>query len=231
MLTVNSKDRVSGTSGNFLIKNMRFRKVTSFKIDYISLPYSWYNINSNNNQIMINGSTVVTITSGQYNATSLASALQTALQAVDATFTVTYSTITGMYTIARSTVFVLNLSSASFTMRRQLGFNAKSDTASAISQTSDSYANLQNSNSISLHCELLAKFLDDIITDFRTDYLLSIPIDQNPGNLIVYRPAVDTIYNLREPIYADEMTFSLRDIDQNIISLNGCEWEMKLVFF
>lgn len=230
MLTINSKDRASGTSADFVLKKFAFRRVDRFRVEYLHLPYSWYNITSSTNQIRINGTTTVSVAAGQYSASTLASALQTALQSVDATFTVTYSSTTGKFTIARSTAFTLNLSSSLFTMKRQLGFNGTSDTGSATSQVSDSFANIHNGNSISLHSDVLSKVLNNAITDTRNDYVLSIPIDQNPGNLIVYRPSQDIYYKFRETIDCNEITIQLRDIDNNVISLNGCEFEMKIIY-
>jgi hypothetical protein len=230
MLTINSKDRSSGSSGNFLLKNFEFQRVDKFKIEYIHLPYSWYTITSLTNQIRINGSTTVSISAGQYNASNLAAALQTSLQIVDATFTCVYSSITGMFTIARSTNFTMNLSSPLFTMRRQLGFNGTLDTSSATSQTSDSVANLHNGNSISLHSNILSQYLGNQITDNRSEYVTSIPITVNMGNLLVYSPPSDIYYKFREQVNTRQMTLYLKDIDGNIINLNGCEWEMKLIF-
>jgi hypothetical protein len=232
MITINSKDRdsTSNSSADMLFKKINFNGIRRFKIEYIQLPYSWYNISSNYNSIRINGTNTVSVTAGWYTASGLASALQTALQVVDATFTCTYSSITGKFTIARTTNFTLNLSSSLFTMRRQLGFNSLSDTAAALTHTSDSIANVHMSNSISLHSDVLSKLLRNEISDHRSDYVMSIPIDVNMGDLLVYRPHTDEWYNFKEPMDTNSITLQLKDINNNIISLNGCDYEIKIVY-
>ena len=117
MFTINSKDRYSGTSGDFRLLNVMIRdNVKGFKIEYITLPYTWYNVSTSNNSIVVNGAPV-TISAGYYTISTLCTALQTALIVVDATFTCTFSTISGKVVIARSTAFTLNLSSSNWTMR------------------------------------------------------------------------------------------------------------------
>src|SRR5689334_17461696 len=155
MITINSKDRYSRTSDNMIYNIQRnLIGVKAFKIEYIQILYSWYNINSSNNQIRINGSTTISITAGSYTATSLASAISTALIAVDATFTCSFSSTTNKFTIARSTNFTLDLNSSLFTMKRQLGFNGTSQLSGASTYTSDSVINVHNNNSISLHSDV-----------------------------------------------------------------------------
>lgn len=229
MIVINSKDRSSGTSGNFTVRNLNKNKAAGFMIEYVHLPYSWYNITSNTNAIVINGGTSVTVTPGSYSASSLASALQTSLQLVDATFTVTFSTTTLKFTIARSTNFVLNLSNSGFTMKRQLGFRSTSNTGSSTSHTSDSVVNLQNGNSVYLHSNVLSMAQDNKISDSRNEFVLSIPIDKNPGELIVYKPYRST-YLFKDAFDINAMTLYLKDADQNNIDLNGVDWEIKILF-
>lgn len=234
MITINSKDRtsLSSSSSDFILKRNLETDVSGFRVSYIQLPYAWYNITSTSNSIRINGTNTVSITPGQYTASSLASALQTALQVVDATFTVTYSTTTGKFTITRNLGFTLNLSSSLFTMRRQLGFNSTSDTASNTSHTSDSVVNIHNGNSISLHSNLLGKALRNRISDSRSDYVLSIPITGNPGNLLYYAPGQDIVYKFDRPIHFEgDISFQLKDVDNNVLDMNGVNWEMGLVIF
>ena len=191
MITINSKDRHpnSNSTADMIFSNVGWSSVKRFKIEYISLPYSWYNINSKNNSIVVNGTTY-SISAGQYTANTLASTLQTLLQGIDATFTVSWSSQTQKFTTSRSTNFTFNLSSSALTLRRQFGFSLTSDQVGT-QIVSDSVANLQNSNSISLHSDLLSKALNNQITDTRYQYVMSIPIDQNPGGIITYRPSQD----------------------------------------
>lgn len=234
MFVFHSKDKDTNSSSNsdLIFKKVNLQKVSYFKIEYIHLFYSWYNISSSSNQIRINNSSTVSVTPGSYDSNTLATALQTALQVVDATFTCTYSATTNKFTIARSTVFTMNLSSSLFTMKRQLGFNSTSDTASATSQVSDSCINIHNGNSITFHSDILGKALNNKFSDVRSDFVMSIPINVNPGDIIYYQPTTDNIYKFNEPINISEhVTFIFKDIDSNTIDLNGTHWEMKIIYW
>jgi hypothetical protein len=230
MFTISSKDRKSGTSSNFNIDKIHRDKVKGFRVDYISLPYTWYNVSTSNNTIVVNGSNV-SISAGYYNITTLCSALQTALVSVDATFTCTYSSSTGKVTIARSTNFTLNLSSSSWTLRRQIGFNGTSNVTGATTFTSDSIVNINNGNSAYLHCSPLGKYIENQTTDNRSDFIISIPIDKSPQEIIYYVPPVENVYTFSQEIsLGGDQTFYFTDIDRNVLNLNGAEWEMKLIF-
>ena len=235
MLTINSKDRTitSTSSSNFVLQNIWETEIKGFYPEYISLPFSFYNISSSYNSIRVSGVTI-SVTAGQYSATSLATALQAALIAgmVDATYTCTYSTITGKFTIARTGNFTLDLNSSLFLMKRQLGFNGTSQLSGAATYTSDSFANLQNSNSISVHSNVFGKALDNAMTDGKGEVMFSVPIDKLPGEIIVYKPDPGIKYYFRQPLSLTErVTFYLRDINNNAVDLNGCDWEMRLVLF
>ena len=89
--------------------------IAALKILEVQIPFTWYTINNNNNTFKLNdgaGTTVVTLPIGNYDSSSLATALGTALTTASAgshTFTVTYASLTQKFTI------VSNQTSGSFT--------------------------------------------------------------------------------------------------------------------
>lgn len=107
---INSDDRVSGTPSNFRVslRNSAFGYNASVKLglDEIYFPHLQYPINSNNNQIIFseNGGAnwlTATITSGDYNLTTITTAVKTALDAAGAfTYTVSINATTYIMTIS-----------------------------------------------------------------------------------------------------------------------------------
>lgn len=84
--------------------------IAAIKIIECQIPFSFYIFNMNNNTFILTesaggGPKTVTIPVGNYNSTTLAAALVTALDTASAngyTYTVTYSAQTGMFTFSNS---------------------------------------------------------------------------------------------------------------------------------
>lgn len=71
----------SQSRNNFTVDNPAFLKAKQLRIDEIVIPYSWFNVNSNNNTLSgsYNGTNfTITLTSGNYTASQLSTALSSA---------------------------------------------------------------------------------------------------------------------------------------------------------
>lgn len=79
-----------------------------FSVQHAEIPASFYVVNYTNNTIVINSITYI-IPLGNYNATTLITALNILLP----TYTITYSSITNRYTFSNTTSFTINASSSS----------------------------------------------------------------------------------------------------------------------
>lgn len=78
-----------------------------FSVQHAEIPASFYVINYTNNTIVINSITYI-IPLGNYNATTLITALLILLPS----YTITYSSITNRYTFTNTTSFIINESSS-----------------------------------------------------------------------------------------------------------------------
>lgn len=76
------------------------------RIKKVILSGSWYNITSNRRSVVTSLGTA-SVTAGDYTLSELLSAIQTQLVAIDATFTVSQNSVTGLVTIARTGNFTL----------------------------------------------------------------------------------------------------------------------------
>ena len=196
------------------------------------IPYSFYQINSNNNTLIyatnnvnsqtINIQPIVTITPGNYNARQLAIYLTTNMPYI----TVTYNSISNKFNfIHTSSSFVFNSNSTCFGL---LGMVNKSD-----SLISNSYQ-LQSYQSIDLSPYKCLCIISNFATgsmnlsaQTNLSVLLSLPIQSNPYSLITYRG--DTTN--KHCIYTNSISaleLKITDQNNNPIDLNGAHWAMTL---
>ena len=111
IFNISSTNSQNGTlKSNVLVTlpNLSFQdpniKNVYFSVLHAEVPNSFYTINSNNNQLVIND-IAYSITLGNYNALSLISVLLTLLPVG---FTITYSSTTNKYTFTNTSDFTIN---------------------------------------------------------------------------------------------------------------------------
>ena len=203
----------------------------------VSIPYSFYNIDSTNNCLFYqekvvdgNGAqtgtinTTLYIPSGNYNAIQLANYLQTNLPRT----TVSYSTITGKYTFTNTTYNFIIKSQFS-TCLELIGCNQTNDiynTSVLKSYTSYIPANLSPRQCICVTSNLTTNNINNQVGNNRS-ILCSIPINCQPFSLIVYENKADAKFDL----YTNNINYiniRLTDQNNNIINLNGQNFSITL---
>jgi hypothetical protein len=148
-VVVNSKDRVSGSTGNFTVNILRtLNRVQKIKFKGLLLPVGFYNIRSGRNTVTFTSSAVAytaTLPVGNYTSTSSAlTALQTALNSASSVvWTATSSNLTGLVTLTANSSVTISSSSLLLNM---LGFGTLySSGGSGTSFVGDSPNNLSES--------------------------------------------------------------------------------------
>lgn len=143
-LLIDSTDRISGNSHSFTIQLqpgiMQPKTVT---LKYVSIPLTNFTVSSSNNVIYFGGYTA-TITPGVYDYISIATAVKNAMEATAyaGTITVTYDTLTYLFTISGTVAFTLDFgTNTTNSMAYLLGYD-EVDVVSATSHTADSVAHL-----------------------------------------------------------------------------------------
>lgn len=196
-----------------------------------SIPYSFYNVNSNNNIIQWIEDPYIsfiphqyTITEGNYTITQLISHLNTLL----APLVLNYNSITNKITFTHPTAqfAFYNTNNTCFEL---LGLSSKNQFSSVGRVlVSDLVCNLFTIRSI---C---------VCSNFRTSnfhsnrhhmnsVLCNIPVNSNINSVILY----ENTNNFRNNLFmsnVDELHIKLLDQNANIINLNGCNWNMTLQF-
>ena len=197
-----------------------------------SIPYTFYNIDSNNNYLeyfvynsVDNGASTLydlTITPGNYNAYQLQNYLKTQL---GSNFTVTYDVITNKFTFSHT----------------YMNFGFRGDTSTALEligfKKSLFFIESNNKTLTSEYCvNLLSKHCLCVALNYTTgninysnkltnNVLVSIPIKGNPYSMITY----ENTNAYKANLYKNSLTYiKIKIVDQNnnIVDLNGCHWTM-----
>ena len=190
---------------------------------HVNIPYSFYNINSNNNFLSytINSITyTLTITKGNYNALNLVSFINSNLQTG---FTCSYNAITNKITFLHTTdEFQLNSNSSILGV---LGIS-KNLISSNRTLISDLCLNLQTVQTINILSNLNVGNL--CLCELNTSNILcNIPVSQQPYSNIIYVNQNNFKNNLYSNII-NNIKFKLVDEHFKPIDLNGLHWSLTL---
>lgn len=131
---INSKDKNNLTDplNNFIIDSPNIYNIKAFSVKKVAFTKNYYNVQSQNSSFIVNynggGNVVKTIPTSNYDGVSLATALDTLLKTVDASFAVSYNTTTSKLTITATNNFVLDFTDYART-GYLLGFPASATTS------------------------------------------------------------------------------------------------------
>jgi len=171
--------------------------VIGFRVLEASIPFTWYVVNSTNNQFNYKragaGSyTVVTIPPGNYDKDTIATTLVTLLNTADAstTFSVLVDKTTNYKLVITNTTndFVLDFSLVA-QAGDLLGFVANGTYSSAsLSLTSPNVCNFTGAGNVFLKSDLGAGAFGSIKTttlgDANTEVIATVPVTVNPNSII-----------------------------------------------
>lgn len=194
-------------------------------IQNAQIPFSFYNINVYNNILKIQISTTVytlTLTRGNYNATTLITEIQTQLTNNGITdITLSISPTTGLLTFTKTTGSFILISSGS-TIYEVLGFVVGINYTSAVQQIIAPYPlNLLGT----LRLRICSYELATNNIDFS---LITIPIETGNFGLIQYTNITNIKATLNN-LSLDGFDISIIDDDNNYINFNNINWTMTFV--
>lgn len=229
---INSKDRISGTSSNFLVNmNISIEYADYLQLLNVRIPNTFYNVNSYNNQITfidnLSVTHTITIPNGSYNINNLLTAIQTALNAASAlVFTLTYNSTTFKLTISTTDNFQLLFGSGLNQLNYLLGFSSI-DLNGANSYTSDLC--------VSLSFNYIVIKIDEIgrtayySTNKRDEKTFIIPINEPSGSYVEYdhKQYFYQCADTRGKVLS-QLNISLFSPGGNPLNLNGSDWYMIL---
>jgi len=157
------------------------------ELAFLTMDHAVYPINDNHDKLYVEeaGPLVHTVTlpHGYYTPTNMANELQTQLNAVSAsTFGVTYDSITHKFIIGSTAAFSI-YATGTHTIAAALGF--VTDTASAVSTTSQYPINLEGTRYVNVFSNLPTT---TITVNNKKHLLAHVPMPGGFGNTIYYEP-------------------------------------------
>jgi len=194
-------------------------------IQNFACPYTFYNINSNNNSFVYLENLVaksIIITPGNYNTNTLITELKLSMT----NFTITYNSVTNKLKFVNS-LYDFSFSSTS-TCLSLFGFSGKSLASASKILYSDNCVNLCPYRCICISSNLKTFSINNSLLN-NNSLLGSIPINTAPNSIIVY----ENKNNFKSNTFTNSISYiNLKLIDHNFkaIDLNGCHWTITLQF-
>lgn len=199
-----------------------------------SIPRTWYTCDSTNNRIYFNENATdktASITPGNYTTTSLATAVETALNNASsgfANFSVAFSSATHKYTITSDQTFSLKFASNTlYSAHELLGFSA-TDTSPGTTATSQNIANLSSD----VCCHLVIQQAKSTYHSAREGVIQAtaiIPLTGSWGDVVRFTPEVDERSLIIFESPTSYLDICIKDSRGIVRSLNNVEWEFTLV--
>ena len=193
-----------------------------FSVQHAEIPNSFYVVNYTNNIIVIN-SISYTIPVGNYNATTLITALIVLLP----TFTITYSSITNRYTFNKTSTFTINSTSS---CKNVIGLGNVDETAilnaSVYSLTLPYSVNFVPIPRINFKSNFF-HFNNFNGVDFSNDLFLSIQNNTNPNSMIHYLNQTQIKFKVEDKNITN-FIISITDDEGNYINFNNQDTRISL---
>lgn len=231
---IQSADRLTGSAENCTVRNQNFSDSFSYRFTKAIIPFTFYNITSFNNVLVITfgvGSSTITIPIGQYSINLLLANIQTQLNAIGTgVFTVSYNPTSFLVSIVNDTTNFSYLGLSS-TINDVIGFQAL-NTGFSMTQIGSYIFNLSGTDWIDIVSTTLTN------SESKTRYssygganvLARIPTSQYSfGQTIFYQPFHEHQWTSRMNL---QENIDLRLIDDygNELNLNGRDWSIVLKY-
>lgn len=239
--------------------NERGYKKSYLSMPYATFPPTIYNITTKNNTLTVVENTtpvtialtfVVTIPAGNYNISSFITALTTAMTAQSAlfgyvnTYTGTYDGVTGKLTISIvglpvNRQFTYTLFTIPTSLMQFLGFNRSYENITVANLTNTLTGpfpvNFITQSSIFVRCSIWRNNTSYDTSDQNgsSNIMAQIPITGNGFNQVVYLNGYEGVPDKKieiENVMNSTVTFFITDEYNNLIDMNGWDWQAQLMF-
>lgn len=239
-LFINSKDRSSGTASDFTVSfkekillnpNSKFHTY----VESAEIPYTFYGINSTNNQFRFSNNggasfTTITMPTGSHPTDSgFRNSLQNALSN---SITIAYSSTRGLltFTHAGGSNFVFDFNQLGGNAYSILGFKERGVYSFTTTLTSTDVVNFWTPYEKLYIRSSLSTMSYDTSTASKSDILEKIQIGNlTPFQHTIYHRATEPYKALLTQQGFDTLYIKLTDIRGRPIELNGQEWNLSIV--
>lgn len=235
---INSKDRNLGSlsASDFNVNIGQGLYLDQIQLDAVQIPYTYYNVNSTNNTLVINwnsSNTTLTISPGNYTLSQLGTALNSAVGTINSNITCTLNSIQWTFTFSFSAAspstgqLILSQS----TINRLIGFPSTTDTTNSSNLTSTSVALLLDQAFLFINIDGVG---DNIISSTNGNkYTFYVPVSVVGGEMLVYQTDLDQnqVLKVNQPVKYSSLHVRLYDNFGNILNLNGSDWSMTIKIY
>jgi hypothetical protein len=231
-LILESKDRITLSTANNCVLSINNIVNGKYKLKQFLFQNSCYNITANNNVVYFYENSIskaCTLTPGYYTSSGFTSHLKTQIDAASGgynTYTITYSSTTGLISISASNAFKFmfgtNLNnSAAYVM----GFE-KVDSALATSQVSPNALNLVSPYGLFVDITQVMCNISNPVTSKICSFF--VPLVNEFGQLEVFQPSNDQRIEFDFSRITNQIKIKIVDTNFNLNILNGVDWVMIL---
>jgi hypothetical protein len=230
IIGLNSKDsrRLNGSSLSNVVFDFKGiitskNNYTNLKIQLIDavIPYSFYNINENNNLLVVNNVKYF-LTLGNYNQVSLFKEFNEILP----DFALMFIRLTGKISFASTSAFIFNKESTIFNV---LGFDENvdfiSDNNNFLTALYPLY--LIGVNNIKIASQALSCNISDSFHNNNGNILSFISVNAPPQGLIHYSSHADRFFPLKNQ-FIEEIDIQIYDGNNNFIDFNNRFWSLTI---
>ena len=189
----------------------------------LTIPNTIYNFNSSNNSITFTQGTTetVSVTIGNYSATTLTDALNAAITAVGLSITVSFDEENALFTFTGS---AFSIDSA--TMFRQLGLKDQLPTASGTTYTATQVCDFAGATNLYIRIRNVS--MNNLDSRGKTSNIIaSVVVNTNYGEYVFFQPA-EILYFMINEQQLSHIDIEITDQEGSIVALNGSSFNMTL---
>lgn len=190
----------------------------------LTIPNTVYNFNSSNNSITFTQGTTetVSVSVGNYSATTLVTSLNSAITAEGLDITVSFDEDNALFTFTGGSAFTID----SATMFRQLGLKDQLPTASGTTYTATQVCDFAGATNLYVRVRNLS--MNNLDSRGKTSNIIaSIVNNVNYGDYIFYTPP-EVLYFMINEQQLSHIDIEITDQEGNLINLNGSSFNMTL---
>ncbi len=246
IVEIDSRQRDRGTIDQFdLILSapvfLNRKRQYFMRVENVRIPTSFYNMNSNNNQILITEDpagtpdvlSVPVVPPGNYNESELRTTLVALLNAATANsnvYSITFDDITGKMTITSDVVdFQIQSITAGSTINRNLGFLDDTYTSATLSLVSVAHIALNSRRYLKLNTGLGSN--NHYTKNNLENVSLHIPITEGRSTIQFYDNHDGYKAKLESFHQTKQLRMSIRDADNKSVDFNGVDWSCEIVIY
>jgi hypothetical protein len=190
----------------------------------LTIPNTIYNFSSSNNSITFTQGTTetVSVSVGNYSASTLTDSLNTAITAAGLDITVSFDEENALFTFTGGSVFTID----SATMFRQLGLKEQLPTASATTYTATQVCDFAGATNLYIRIRNVS--MNNLDSRGKTSNIIaSIVNNVNYGDYIFYTPPEVLYFQINEQ-QLSHIDIEITDQEGKLIQLNGASFNMTL---